>query len=146
MVRILSAFLMLLALTSNATADVSQRGDALSAMAPCKPLPASIRVLKRSSVCGNVPTVILGGSWQRIFSAAFRWEDGSSAGQDRNPNFLWDSSAASSPYKTQRRLRRGRQTVMCYGNFLNNSVPVPSQLTIKRSAAPRLNRFCVDFR
>jgi|GEM_PF-6690720 len=57
----------------------------LSAMAPCAPLPTTITVLSASTLCGNVPTVILSGSWRRAFSAAFRWEDGTTSGQDRHP-------------------------------------------------------------
>lgn len=128
-----------------AFAQGSDEVNSFSNMDPCTSLPSSIRVLRRSKECGAVPTVVLRGGWRGSFSAAFRWDDGSADGQDRNPNSLGDSSAASSPYKTKRRFRRGNQDVLCYGNFLNGSLPVPEQLTIKRSVAPRLDRFCVDF-
>jgi len=117
----------------------------ISSMNPCKSLPGSIRVLSSSKQCGNMPTVILRGSWKRSFSAAFRWDDGSADGQDRHPSKLGDASAGSSPYKTQRRIRRSREDILCYGNFLKLKIPVPEQLTVKRSVAPRLDRFCVDF-
>lgn len=114
-------------------------------MSPCRNLPTSIQVLESSRQCGNMPTVILRGSWKRSFSAAFRWDDGTASGQDRHPSKLWDGSASSSPYKTQRRIRRSTEEVLCYGNFLKLKIPVPEQLTIKRSIAPRVDRFCVDF-
>jgi hypothetical protein len=113
-------------------------------MNPCRTLPRAIQVLKRSQVCGQVPTVTLSGAWRRSFSAAFRWDDGTADGQDRNPDDLGNSSAASSPYKTQRRIRRGSRDFLCYGNFLSG-FPLPEQLTIKRTTAPRLERFCVNF-
>ena len=113
-------------------------------MNPCRSLPKAIEVLESSMVCRGMPTVILSGSWRRSFSAAFRWDDGSSSGQDRSPNALGNSSAASSPYKTQMRLRRGARDFLCYGNFLSG-FPIPEQLTIKRTTAPRVDRFCVDF-
>jgi hypothetical protein len=113
-------------------------------MEPCRALPRAIQVLDRSPLCGGAPTVVLSGSWRRSFSAAFRWDDGSADGQDRSPNALGNSSAASSPYKTQRRIRRGNRDFLCYGNFLSG-FPVPEQLTIKRTTAPRLDRFCVNF-
>jgi hypothetical protein len=113
-------------------------------MEACRSLPRTIQVLKRSTQCGDTPTVILSGSWRRSFSAAFRWDDGSADGQDRSPNALGNSSAASSPYKTQRRIRRGGRDFLCYGNFLSG-FPIPEQLTIKRTTAPRLDRFCVNF-
>lgn len=131
-----------------AQVSVAQDGDTVrssSSMDSCRSLPSSIKVLQRSRYCGRVPTVILQGSWRRSFSAAFRWDDGSSDGQDRNPNSLWDGSASSSPYKTQRRIRKSNQDVLCYGNFLNGVFPAPEQLTIKRSIAPRVDRFCVGF-
>lgn len=117
------------------------------AMDACRPLPQQIKVLARSPQCGGAPAVILRGRWQRSFSAAFRWDDGSSDGQDRSPFALNDSSASSSPYKTQRRTSRGRRgDTLCYGKFINrNGYPVPEQLTIKVSTAPQLSRFCVDF-
>lgn len=113
-------------------------------MDPCRTLPRTIEVLERSNACGSVPTVVLKGTWRRSFSAAFRWEDGSADGQDRNPDDLNNSSAASSPYKTQRRIRRGDRDILCYGNFLSG-FPLPEQLTIKRTTAPRVERFCVNF-
>jgi len=128
--------------------SVAQDSDTVSSsggMDSCRSLPNSIKVVQRSRDCGRVPTVILQGSWRRSFSAAFRWDDGSSDGQDRNPNSLWDGSASSSPYKIKRRIRKGNQDVLCYGNFLNGVFPVPEQLTIKRSIAPRVDRFCVSF-
>jgi hypothetical protein len=113
-------------------------------MNPCKSIPRTIQVLERSAACGRVPTVVLRGTWRRSFSAAFRWEDGTPDGQDRNPDDLGNSSAASSPYKTQRRIRRADRDILCYGNFLTG-FPLPDQLTIKRTTAPRLDRFCVNF-
>jgi hypothetical protein len=128
-----------------AFAQGSDQVNGFTSMDPCTSLPSSIRVVRRSKECGALPTVVLRGSWRGAFSAAFRWDDGTADGQDRNPNSLGNGSAASSPYKTKRRFRRGTQDVLCYGNFLNGAFPVPEQLTIKRSVAPRLDRFCVDF-
>jgi hypothetical protein len=138
--------LSLVAFLSPMTLCAQDRGVVRVAnMAPCKNLPSSITVLATSPQCRNMPTVILRGVWKRSFSAAFRWDDGSSDGQDRHPNKLSDGSASSSPYKTQRRIRKSSEQVLCYGNFLKLKVPIPEQLTIKRSVAPRVDRFCVDF-
>jgi hypothetical protein len=122
-----------------------QEVSASSSMASCKPLPRTIQVVERLRACGNAPAVILSGPWRRSFSAAFRWDDGSFDGQDRNPSKLNDSSASSSPYKTQRRIRGSKQHVLCYGRFLSSNFPIPEQLTIKRSSAPKLDRFCMNF-
>lgn len=120
--------------------------DDLFAMAECKELPKTIKVTKKSKQCGNVPTVVLSGTWKNSFSAAFRWDDGSDSGQDRNPFDLDNSSASSSPYKTQRRVRESKKHFLCYGKFLKrNGFPVPEQLTIKRTVAPKVDRFCVTF-
>lgn len=121
--------------------EVSAFGD----MAACKPLPRTVQVVGNLKTCGNTPAVLLSGPWKRSFSAAFRWDDGSSDGQDRNPSKLNDSSASSSPYKTQRRIRGSKQHVLCYGRFLNGKFPVPEQLTIKRTSSPKLDRFCMNF-
>ena len=101
--------------------EVSAFGD----MAACKPLPRTVQVVGSLKTCG--------------------WDDGSSDGQDRNPSKLNDSSASSSPYKTQRRIRGSKQHVLCYGRFLNGKFPVPEQLTIKRTSSPKLDRFCMNF-
>ena len=131
---------------SSATVNAyAQEISASSNMASCKPLPRTIQVLPSLRTCGNAPAVILSGPWKRSFSAAFRWDNGSLDGQDRNPSALGDSSASSSPYKTQRRIRGSKQHVLCYGRFLTSKVPIPEQLTIKRTTAPKLERFCVDF-
>ena len=122
-----------------------QEVSALSDMAACKPLPRTVQVVGPLKACGNAPAVLLSGPWKRSFSAAFRWDDGSSDGQDRNPSKLNDSSASSSPYKTQRRIRGSKQHILCYGRFLNGKFPVPEQLTIKRTSSPKLARFCVNF-
>lgn len=122
-----------------------QEVSALGNMAECKPLPRTVQVVYRSKACGNNPAVILSGPYKRAFSAAFRWDDGSSDGQDRHPSRLNDPSASSSPYKTQRRIRGSKQHVLCYGKFLTPRLPAPEQLTIKRSASPKLDRFCVNF-
>ena len=123
----------------------AQEISASSNMASCKPLPRTIQVVERLRSCGNAPAVILSGPWKRSFSAAFRWDDGSFDGQDRNPSKLNDSSASSSPYKTQQRIRGSKQHVLCYGRFLTSKLPIPEQLTIKRTIAPKLDRFCVNF-
>lgn len=123
----------------------AQEVSALGNMAACKPLPRTIQVIPSLKACGNAPAVLLSGPWRTSFSAAFRWEDGSSSGQDRNPSKLNDASASSSPYKTQRRIRGSKQHVLCYGRFLTSKFPTPEQLTIKRSVAPKVDRFCVDF-
>ncbi len=123
----------------------AQEVSTLGNMAACKPLPRTIQVIPSLKTCGNAPAVLLSGPWRTSFSAAFRWEDGSSSGQDRNPSKLNDASAASSPYKTQRRIRGSKQHVLCYGNFLTSKFPTPEQLTIKRTVAPKVDRFCVDF-
>jgi hypothetical protein len=135
----------LLVLSSAGTNAHGQEVSASGSMASCKPLPRTIQVVESLRSCRNAPAVILSGPWKRSFSAAFRWDDGSFDGQDRNPSKLNDSSAGSSPYKTQRRIRGSKQHVLCYGRFLSSNFPVPEQLTIKRSSAPRLDRFCVNF-
>jgi len=131
-----------------ASTTVDARGEEVSAlgnMADCKALPRTVQIVDRSKACGNNPAVILSGPYKRVFSAAFRWDDGSSAGQDRHPSRLNDASASSSPYKTQRRIRGSKQHVLCYGQFLTPNLPAPEQLTIKRSVSPKLDRFCVNF-
>ena len=116
------------------------------ALAPCKALPKAIQVLKKSRQCGGVPTVVLSKAWKNSFSAAFRWDDGSEEGQDRSPFALDDSSASSSPYKAQRRIRGRKSDSLCYGKFLKRQgYPVPEQLTIKRTSAPKVERYCVSF-
>lgn len=134
-----------LVLASAVTTAHGQEVSASGRMASCKPLPRTIQIVERLRSCGNAPAVILSGPWRRSFSAAFRWDDGSFNGQDRNPAKLNDSSASSSPYKTQRRIRGSKQHVLCYGRFLTSKVPIPEQLTIKRTTAPKLERFCVNF-
>jgi hypothetical protein len=134
-----------LVLSSAVTNAHGQEVSASGRMASCKPLPRTIQIVERLRSCGNAPAVILSGPWRRSFSAAFRWDNGSLDGQDRNPSALGDSSASSSPYKTQRRIRGSKQHVLCYGRFLTSKVPIPEQLTIKRTTAPKLERFCVDF-
>lgn len=119
--------------------------DTGSSMDPCRKLPRKIKVSESSRICGGDPAVRLRGKWKNSFSAAFRWDDGSKAGQDRNPDALDDSSVESTPYKAQRRIKRNREDILCYGDFLNGDFPIPEQLTIKRTVAPRLDRFCVDF-
>lgn len=112
----------------------------------CSALPKDVQVKKTSTQCGQVPTVILKNSFKNSFSAAFRWDDGTSSGQDRNPNDLNNPSAGSSPYKTQKRIRQQKAGYLCYGKFLNRrGYPVPVQLTIKPSAAPVVRRYCVSF-
>jgi len=111
----------------------------------CGSLPRGIRVLPSASVCGGNPAVVLSGIWRNIFSAAFRWDNNGEL-EDRSPFALGDGSAASSPYKTQRVIRSSSQRTLCYGNFIRNSrFPLPIQLTVKRTAAPVLNRYCVSF-
>lgn len=112
----------------------------------CRKLPREITVLSTSQACGGNPAVVLTGSWRTTFSAAFRWNNSGKL-EDRSPFALNDGSAASSPYKKQRevRLRSGR--VLCYGNFVRNTrFPLPTQLTIKRTVRPILDRFCVKFK
>ena len=111
----------------------------------CIALPRTIKVSKRSPQCGKVPTVELRGKWKNSFSAAFRWDDGTASGQDRNPFDLTNSSASSSPYKAQGRIRTKKSDFLCYGGFLQKKYPQPIQLTIKRSTAPVVDRFCVNF-
>lgn len=119
---------------------------ATEAMDRCTKLPKGITVLKKSTQCGRVPTVILKGKFKNSFSAAFRWDDGSKAGQDRSPFALNNPSATSSPYKAQSRIRRAKADYLCYGRFLNRrGFPLPVQLTIKPSTLPRVNRYCVNF-
>jgi len=142
---LITALFMSLIVASAALDAHGQEVSALSNMAACKPLPRTIQVVQRLKACGNNPAVLLSGPYKSAFSAAFRWDDGSSDGQDRNPSKLNDPSASSSPYKTQRRIRGSKQHVLCYGNFLTSKFPFPEQLTIKRSVAPKLDRFCVNF-
>ncbi len=111
----------------------------------CSKLPRGVAVVSSASACGGNPAVVLTGTWRGIFSAAFRWVNGSKL-EDRSPFALGNGSASSSPYKTQRRLRSASGEVLCYGNFVRDSrFPLPVQLTIKRTVAPTLNRFCVRF-
>lgn len=138
---IITSFVLAFAGANAYGQEVSALGD----MAACKPLPRTVQVVESLKVCGNTPAVLLSGQWKRAFSAAFRWDDGSYDGQDRNPSKLNDPSASSSPYKTQRRIRGSKQHVLCYGRFLNGKFPVPEQLTIKRTSSPKLDRFCVNF-
>lgn len=117
-----------------------------SALAGCSELPRGVKVQPKSAKCGRKPAVVLSGSWKNIFSAAFRWDDGSSEGQDRSPFALDDGSASSSPYKAQKRIRGSKQDILCFGSFVGSSrFPAPTQLTIKRTPAPSVNRFCVAF-
>lgn len=112
----------------------------------CEELPKGIQVKKNSAQCGQVPTVILKNKFRSTFSAAFRWDDGSKSGQDRSPFALKNPSASSSPYKTQKRIRKDKADYLCYGKFLNRKgYPVPVQLTLKPSAAPVVKRYCVSF-
>ena len=111
----------------------------------CRSLPRGIKVVASSKVCGNNPAVVLTGAWRNIFSAAFRWDNNGKL-EDRSPYALDDSSASSSPYKTQRVVRRASRRTLCYGNFVRSMrFPLPVQLTVKRTAAPVLNRYCVNF-
>ncbi len=111
----------------------------------CGSLPRGIKVFASSKVCGNNPAVALTGTWRNIFSAAFRWDNNGEL-EDRSPFALGDGSASSSPYKTQRVVRSGSQRILCYGSFIRNTrFPLPVQLTVKRTAAPVLNRYCVGF-
>jgi hypothetical protein len=111
----------------------------------CSSLPRGIKVLASTQECGNNPAVVLTGAWRSIFSAAFRWDNNGEL-EDRSPYALDDGSAASSPYKTQRVIRRASKRTLCYGNFVRNTrFPLPLQLTVKRTAAPVLNRYCVSF-
>lgn len=142
---LVTASLMSLLVASAAFDAHGQDVSAFSSMATCKPLPRTIQVIPALKACGNTPAVLLSGPWKTSFSAAFRWDDGSSDGQDRNPAKLNDASASSSPYKTQRRIKGSKQHVLCYGRFLTSKFPTPEQLTIKRSAVPKVDRFCVDF-
>jgi hypothetical protein len=89
--------------------------------------------------------VVLSGTWRNIFSAAFRWDNNGEL-EDRSPFALNNPSASSSPYKTQRVIRRSSKKTLCYGNFIRDTrFPLPVQLTVKRSPAPVLTRFCVGF-
>jgi hypothetical protein len=111
----------------------------------CGALPRAIRVLPSASACGGNPAVVLSGIWRNIFSAAFRWDNNGTL-EDRSPFALGDGSASSSPYKSQRSIRRASQRTLCYGNFIRDGrFPLPVQLTIKRTPAPVLNRYCVRF-
>ena len=115
------------------------------AQSSCSKLPSGLAVVRSAVSCGGAPAVVLTGSWRGVFSAAFRWVNGSELA-DRSPFALEDGSASSSPYKAQRRIRNASGEVLCYGNFIRDTrFPLPVQLTIKRSAAPVLNRFCVRF-
>ncbi len=117
-----------------------------TALDKCSKLPRGIQVLKKSAQCGKVPTVVLTGKFKNSFSAAFRWDDGSESGQDRSPFALNNESAASSPYKTQRRIKQRKADYLCYGRFLKRKgFPVPEQLTVKPSALPKVKRYCVSF-
>ena len=138
---IVTSFVLAFAASPAHGQEVSARSD----MAACKPLPRTVQVVESLKACGNAPAVLLSGPWKSSFSAAFRWDDGSEDGQDRNPSKLNDSSASSSPYKTQRRIRGSKQHVLCYGRFLSGKFPVPEQLTIKRTSSPKLDRFCTNF-
>lgn len=121
-------------------------GGHAHAMDECGALPKTIKVKKKSSQCGKVPTVVLKGKSRGIFSAAFRWDDGSDEGQDRSPFALNDSSASSSPYKTQRKVRGDRADYLCYGKFLGRKgYQKPEQLTVKPSVMPKVVRYCVAF-
>ena len=116
-----------------------------SSAGSCGKLPRGIAVVSSAATCGGNPAVVLTGTWRGIFSAAFRWENGSKL-EDRSPFALGNGSASSSPYKTQRRLRSASGEVLCYGNFVRDTrFPLPVQLTVKRTVAPTLNRFCVRF-
>lgn len=111
----------------------------------CSSLPERIKVLVSAKACGKNPAVVLTGTWRNIFSAAFRWDNNGEL-EDRSPFALGDGSASSSPYKTQRVVRRGSQKILCYGNFYRDTrFPLPVQLTIKRTPAPSLRRYCVTF-
>lgn len=143
--KFITTFMVSLVVASTTVDARSQEVSALGNMADCKALPRTVQIVDRSKACGNNPAVILSGPYKRVFSAAFRWDDGSSAGQDRHPSRLNDASASSSPYKTQRRIRGSKQHVLCYGQFLTPNLPAPEQLTIKRTASPKLDRFCVNF-
>ncbi len=112
----------------------------------CSKLPKTIIVTATSKQCGKLPTVTLKKDFKNSFSAAFRWDDGSDSGQDRSPFALNDSSAGSSPYKTQKRIRSKKADYLCYGKFLKSKrYPLPIQLTIKPSVAPVVKRYCVKF-
>jgi hypothetical protein len=138
--RIYTALYSLSLLTITLVAGVST-----SEAQSCSRLPRGVSVVKAANVCGGAPAVVLTGTWRGIFSAAFRWRNGSKL-EDRSPFALEDGSASSSPYKTQRRLRSASGEVLCYGNFVSDRrFPLPVQLTIKRTVAPTLNRFCVAF-
>ncbi len=111
----------------------------------CGKAPKGVAVIASTSVCGNKPAVVLTGAWRSIFSAAFRWNNNGEL-EDRSPYALTDGSAASSPYKTQRKLQGISGDVLCYGNFYKDrKFPLPVQLTIKRTATSSLTRFCVKF-
>jgi hypothetical protein len=149
-IRPLSVVASLFLVLSDAHAETGSLGQPRSArvsqMDRCVSLPKAIRVTSSSTICGKRPTVVLSGSWKNSFSAAFRWEDGSRKGQDRSPFDLNNGSAFSSPYKSQRRFRNRLTDTLCYGQFLNRAgFPVPKQLTIKRTTAPVVSRFCVTF-
>lgn len=132
-------------LAQDADADSTEFGYTRN-LASCSALPRGIKVQAKSAKCGRKPAVVLSGNWKNIFSAAFRWDDGTPEGQDRSPFALDDGSASSSPYKAQKRIRGKNQDILCFGSFVDSSrVPEPEQLTIKRTPAPRVNRFCVTF-
>ncbi len=113
----------------------------------CSKLPKTISVKKATKQCGNVPTVVLKKEFKNSFSAAFRWDDGSDSGQDRSPFALNDSSASSSPYKSQKRIRSKNADYLCYGRFIKRKgFLLPIQLTIKPTIAPVVKRYCVNFK
>ena len=141
-IRVMMISALIIATTATAQAENSTRASSGS----CSKLPRGVAVVSSASACGGNPAVVLTGTWRGIFSAAFRWVNGSKL-EDRSPFALGNGSAASSPYKTQRRLRSASGEVLCYGNFVKDTrFPLPVQLTIKRTVAPSLNRFCVRFR
>lgn len=120
-------------------------GSEAYGMDRCVRPPKEVVVSKKSTQCGQVPTVKLTGSFKNSFSAAFRWDDGSSSGQDRSPFDLNNGSNSSSPYKTQRRIRTKSADYLCFGRFINRkNFPRAEQLTIKRTAAPVVSRYCVN--
>ncbi len=138
-------FFVLIALSVNNPCSAEDGTVSRSDNEDCSKLTRGIRVVQTSSSCGGRPAVVLSGSWQRSFSAAFRWQNGKEL-EDRSPYDLDNPSASSSPYKSQSRIRRTRRDILCYGNFLNDDdYPLPVQLTIKRSTAGVLDRFCVKF-
>lgn len=143
--RASSLFVIGTVLLSIATVPVNAQPLEKSGVESCSRLPKGVAVLSSARACGRRPAVVLTRRWRGIFSAAFRWRNGDHL-EDRSPFALDDGSASSSPYKTQRRLRRRRGEVLCYGNFVRDRrFPLPEQLTIKRTVSPTLTRFCVNF-